>query len=74
MPSCYRYDMSGKDIAKAFRSASRMAGKKAFDRGRTVVVKRGRRIVSVTGKGQVKVLRTLDKAYVLRHAKTYKVM
>ena len=65
--------MSGKDIAKAFRSASRMAGKKATASGRTIVVKRGRQIVSVTDKGQEKVVRTLDKAYVRGCEKTYKV-
>jgi hypothetical protein len=66
--------MSGKDIAKAFRSASRIAGKNATASGRTVVTKRGRRIVSITDNGQEKVVRTLDKAYVRRHTKTLKVM
>ncbi len=50
-----------------------MAGKKATASGRTVVVKRGRRILSVTDKGQEKVVRTLDKAYVRSCEKTYKV-
>mgnify|MGYP001610645179 FL=1 len=65
--------MSGKDIAKAFRSASRMARNTAAANGRTVVVKRGRLIVSVSNKGQEKVLRTLHKAYAFGGAKSYKV-
>jgi len=65
--------MSGKDIAKVFRSASRKAGNKAIADGRTVVVKRGRKIVSLTQGRSPKVVRSLDKAYVRSQNKRYKV-
>ena len=65
--------MSGKDIAKVFRSASRKAGDKAISDGHTVVVKRGRQIISLTRGGEQKVVRSLDKAYAYSHAKKYKV-
>ena len=50
-----------------------MARNTAAANGRTVVVKRGRLIVSVSNKGQEKVLRTLHKAYAFGGAKSYKV-
>ncbi len=70
---CDSIDMSGKDIEKAFRSASRHAGDKAISDGHTVVVKRGRQIVGLTRDGKQQVVHSLDKAYVRSHAKTYKV-
>jgi len=65
--------MRGKDIAKAFRSATRSAGNKAISDGHTVVVKRGRQIVGISQDGKQHVVRSLDKAYVRSHAKTYRV-
>ena len=65
--------MSGKDIEKAFRSASRKAGDRAIANGHPVAVKQGRKIVSLTKNGKPKTLRTLDKAYVRASVKSYKV-
>lgn len=65
--------MSGKDIAKAFRSATRSAGDKALSDGHTIVVKRGRQIVGIARNGESHVVRSLDKAYVRSSTKTYKV-
>ena len=65
--------MSGKQIAKAFRSATRNAGDKAISAGHTIVVKRGRQIVSIDGNGESRVIRSLDRAYVKNSAKTYKI-
>jgi hypothetical protein len=65
--------MSGKDIEKAFRSASRKAGDKAISDGHRVVVKRGRQIISLAQDGSETVVRSLSRAYVHTHAKTYKV-
>jgi hypothetical protein len=52
--------MSGKEIAKAFKSATRSAGNQAITDGRTVVVKRGRQIVRLTRDGKEDVVRSLE--------------
>jgi hypothetical protein len=65
--------MSGKDIAKAFRAASRAAGDTARSAGHDVVVKRGRKIVSVAADGSETIVKSLDRAYVQSRKKTYKV-
>jgi len=65
--------MSGKDIAKAFKSASRKACDRAIANGRSVVVKRGRRIVELKPNGKQRTVRTLEKAYVRASANAYKV-
>ena len=65
--------MSGKDIAKAFRAASRSAGDAVTSSGHDVVVKRGRNIVTVAADGSETIVKSLDRAYVQSHKKTYKV-
>ena len=65
--------MSGKDIAKAFKSASRSAGDRAKANGHSVVLKRGRKIVRRSPEGIEQVVRTLDKAFVRAGSKTFKV-
>lgn len=72
-PPWYCCGMSGADIAKAFRSASKKAGDRAISGGRTVVVKEGRRIVSLDRSGKRKTVRKLKKAYVRTRTKSYKV-
>jgi hypothetical protein len=66
--------MSGKDIARAFRTASRNAGEKATAAGHSVTFKRGRNIIVRAADGGEKVVHTLEKAFVRAETGTLRAL
>lgn len=70
---CYVCDMSGKEIERLFRTATRHAGDAALAAGRTVVVKRGRRIISIGPDGKQEPVKELKRAYFRASKKSFEI-
>lgn len=65
--------MTGRQISKAFKAASRAAVRDAYARGLSVTFKRGKRIIRRSPKGHEEIVMELDKAYVRTKQRTYKI-
>ena len=65
--------MTGEEIAKAFKAASRAAVRDAYARGLSVTFKRGKRIVRRSPDGSEEIVMELDKAYVRPTQRIYKL-
>ena len=63
--------MSGKEIASAFRRASRAAVCRALDNGHDVTVKTGKRVVRRSASGAEHTVLELDHAYARPKKKRY---
>jgi len=68
---CETHDMSGKDIASAFKRASRAAVRRALDNGHDVTVKTGKRVVRRSASGAEDTVLELDHAYARPKKKRY---
>jgi hypothetical protein len=65
--------MSGKEIERLFRTATRRAGDAALASGRTVMVKRGRRIISIGPDGNQETVKELKRAYFRASERSYAI-
>ena len=65
--------MSAKEIERLFRAATRRAGDAALAVGRTIVVKRGRRIISIGPDGKQETVKELKRACFRAARKSYLV-
>ncbi len=65
--------MTGQQIAKAFKTASRAAVRDAYARGLSVTFKRGKRIIRRSPEGHEETVMELEKAYVRPKKPTYKI-
>lgn len=70
---CDTETMSGKEIASAFRRASRAAVRRALDNGHDVTVKTGKRVVRRSASGTEHTVLELDHAYARPQKKRYDV-
>ena len=68
---CDTEDMRGKDIASAFKRASRAAVRRALDNGHDVTVKTGKRVVRRSASGTEDTVLELDHAYARPKKKRY---
>ena len=55
--------MSGKEISRVFKAATRRASRRVLDSGETITVKQGRSIVEKNSEGVVKIVTTQPVAY-----------
>jgi hypothetical protein len=65
--------MSGKEVATAFRKASRAAVRRALDSGLDVTVKTGKRVVRRSPSGSEATVLELERAYVKPKLRRYEL-
>ncbi len=65
--------MNGEQVASIFKSASKAAVRRAFNKGLSITVKNGKRIVEKSADGTEKTVVELDKAYTRPKRRSYHI-